>query len=793
MNKLFFILFLLLNSAVAQNYNVTGLICDKETGKPLSYANIRVAGTTYGATSNYDGQFVLKLNAGNYKLIFSYVGYKTDTVFVSIPGESQVNINLQPEALRLGEIIINANEDPAYRIIREAIKRKKQNRKGLINFEYNAYSKRILKSGGEVALIEETFVKGFNKIDKWGKEFILSTHKTENQKKQTHSMEFNISDNYYIDFSKDTLTLVLDKIYLPLADDAFDYYDYKLLDITESATCDIYRIKVIPRSTIQPLLLGEIAIESNTYALNSINLETNKGVRFIFVNDLYVRFVQQLSKYNGYWLPNYVETESGFTISLQGLISLEKMQFDNISSITSYKINNTIPDSVEIAVHSKYGGYTADTSGHGHKPYELTREEINERRPIPLTQTEIKAYADLDSTMTIDKMIKVKGALSGLIPEAGSGRDTTTSLFSTTFGILSKYVTFNNNRIAGILLGPRYDGPVIKDKLFLNLSGGYSFQRKKPEADLNINYRLNDFFINEIEAQYFNKSKSWGTFTPYSQFMNGVAVTLGFNDQFNYYLSSGFGLGITKNFSNISAKLGFISEKENSQSETKYQSIFKTSRIPRINPEILEGNDRRASIKILLGKDPLEIQFIPEDGLITQFDFSNPSFGSDFNYKKIQMIGLLKMKTFYKELFIAPYIEIIANVGIVTGYYGPQHLFTPNTALGFFAPAGVFRDLNPYRFTGTEMASLHIEHNWRSIPFQALGLNFISDTYLDFITGASVLKTWNKSNYLPGTSMDKPYWEIYAGISRILAAFRVDVSYNSLRIISVTASTGVVL
>jgi hypothetical protein len=91
------------------------------------------------------------------------------------------------------------------------------------------------------------------------------------------------------------------------------------------------------------------------------------------------------------------------------------------------------------------------------------------------------------------------------------------------------------------------------------------------------------------------------------------------------------------------------------------------------------------------------------------------------------------------------------------------------------------------------MVSLHFEHNWRTIPFQALGLNFISDLYLDFITGASVLKTWNHSDYLPDTSMEKPYWEAYAGISRIFGIIRIDVSYNSQKNISVTSAIGVVL
>ena len=794
MKKIFIFFILLLGTNLAQKYEISGLVHDKETGQPLGYASIRIDGTTNGTASNYDGQFILKLNAGNYKLIFSYVGYKTDTISISIPVEIQINANLQPEAVRLEEVVVSAKEDPAYRIIREAIKRKKGNRKDLINFEYKAYAKRIIKSAGEVGVIEETFVKGYNKVNDWEKEFILSIHKTENQKGKTHSMDFSISDSYYIDFSSDTLTLILNKIYLPLADNTFDHYDYKLIGVTESATGDVYRIKVIPLSSIQPLIQGEITIESGMYALNSVNLEISEGVRFPFINDFSVKFVQQLGKYNGYWLPNYIKTEAGFEFSFQGLLALDKMQFEEASNITEYKINSTIPDSIVHAVTWQYGGYTADTSDSKQKPYELTREEINELRPIPLTKNEVEAYATLDSTKTIEKMIKVKGALAALIPELGDEGDTTKSILSTVLGFLTKYMTFGNSRVTGILIGPRYNGYLVKDKLSMIISGGYTFQRKKVEGEMRLKFKPDDFYINDIEVQVFNKSKQWQMFSLYSEMLNGIAVTMGFDDQFNYYLSRGFSFGLTKNLGkNFSVKIGFVSEKENSLPEMKYQSIFNSNRMPRENPEIVEGTDRRVSLKILMGKNPTEIQFIPEDGIVAQADLSNPIFSSTFNYKNFRVIGLIKTKTFYEELFIAPYLEMIVDAGIVIGNYGSQHLLSPNTVLGFYSPPGAFKGLNPYKYAGTEMVSLHLEHNWRTIPFQALGLNFISDLYLDFITGASVLKTWNRSDYLPGTSKGKPYWEVYAGISRIFGLIRIDVSYNSLKNISVTSAIGVVL
>ncbi|MEJ2507115.1 MAG: carboxypeptidase-like regulatory domain-containing protein, partial [Ignavibacteriaceae bacterium] len=111
MKKIFIFLILLLNTTFAQKYDITGVIGDKETGKPLSFANIRIDKTTDGTTSNYDGQFILNLSAGNYKLIFSYVGYKTDTILVSVPSNNQINIYLQPEAVKLSEIVVSASED----------------------------------------------------------------------------------------------------------------------------------------------------------------------------------------------------------------------------------------------------------------------------------------------------------------------------------------------------------------------------------------------------------------------------------------------------------------------------------------------------------------------------------------------------------------------------------------------------------------------------------------------------------------------------------------------------------
>lgn len=790
----FIISFLLLSLSAlfAQKSIVKGFITDSETGEPLSYASIRIDGTTYGTSSNLDGIFELKLEQGDYHLIFSFIGYRSDTLQISAPTKNQLIIELKPQAVKLAEVVVVAGENPAYRIIREAIKRKKENRKGLKNFDYNAYAKRIILSAGEVAVIEETFVKGYNKINVWEKEFIISSHKTENRKKEIHSMDFQISDRYYIDFSADTLSLLNNLVYLPIAENAFDNYDYQLIKTIETGNNEIYQIEVIPLSDIQPLLQGEITIDNITYSLNSINLETNEGVRFPYINNFSIKFVQQLGLYEKYWLPHYVQTYATLEVNIGGLLKIEPMSFNQISNITEYNINQPVPDSIEIAVRSKYGYFTPDTTGNEKKPSELKREEIISKRPIPLTTEEEIAYTELDSTQTMEKMIKVSGPLAALIPEPDEEPDTTTSFFQNVMNTFFNHVHYRNNRVDGIVLGARYDDRFITKNLNLNGAVGYSFPRKKAEGNILLNYKFNDFLINNLEIGVFNYAKLWQNFSPYPDILNSAAVTLGFEDQFNYYLSTGYKIAVRKRLGrSISVKLSFLSEKQEYLKESKYQSIFATKRFVRDNPEILEGRDNRASLFFLFGKNPLDVQVIPENGLIAQIDLSEPALNSDFKYQKFRLIGMVKTKTFYDELFVGPYLQFTIDAGIVTGDFGPQHTFSPNSRLAFYSPQGVFKGLKPYQFFGTEMLSLHFEHNWRTVPFQALGLDFITDLHIDLITGISALQMWNKSDYFIESTPDKPYWEVYVGLSRLFAFMRVDVSYNSLKRVSVTGAIAV--
>lgn len=775
----------------SQTYKVRGNLYDITIDTPLAYASVRIGGTNFGTAANLTGDFVLNLSRGDQKLIFSYVGYKTDSITISVPFGKILSIGLEPQPVNLPEVVVSG-EDPAYAIIREAIRRKKNNREGLVNFEYDAYAKNKIYSDSVLAMVEETFIKGYNKFGEWEKEFILSVHKTENKNKRMPAMDFTITNSYFVDFSGDTLNLLQNRVYLPIADEAFDYYDYKLLKIIEDGEDVIYNIRVIPLSKLQPLLEGDITIEGKSYALTSVNLKNSAGLRFPFVNGLQISFLQSLGKYENYWLPNYVEYKTELSISISGLIGIEPMSFNKIASYSGYKINAPIPDSIEAAERTRFGGYSVDTSVAKSKPVELTRDEIDSLRLLPLTAQEVTAYTELDSTRGIETMIKTTGPMSALV-KVNSERDTTESFIGNVTGTLFEYGYFRDNRVTGLVFGARYNKEIIENTFDMYTFAGYSLRREQFEGMLRLAYSFKKSFIDKIWVAGYQYSKQWQSLTPYPDILNSAFVLLGFEDNFNYYLATAFNAGIRKKFGEeFSVDLEYSSEKQDSLSEHKYQSIFAPNREVRENPSIAEGFDRRITLFLKLNKSPFELDIMPRSGFVLQADFSNSAFGSDFDYQRYRFIGQLKSKTFYGNLFVSPYIQFILDAALVTGTYGPQHLFTPVSALGIYSPIGSFKALNPYDYVGDKMAALHIEHNWRTIIWQSLGLDFITDSHLDLVTGVSLLKIWNDSRYMPEQSMgSEPYWEVYVGISRILAGLRADVAYNSQKKFVVRAAIAV--
>ena len=83
--------------------SVAGQILDAN-GEPLIGATIMVPGTSIGATTDFDGNFTLKVPKGS-KLTISYIGYETKTVKV---GNEPINVTLKEDNQMLDEVVVTA-------------------------------------------------------------------------------------------------------------------------------------------------------------------------------------------------------------------------------------------------------------------------------------------------------------------------------------------------------------------------------------------------------------------------------------------------------------------------------------------------------------------------------------------------------------------------------------------------------------------------------------------------------------------------------------------------------------
>ncbi len=95
--------------------DVVGQLLDNRS--PVPFASVGIVGTQLGVSTGYYGKFILRdLKPGTYRLYFSCVGYKTDSLEVEV-GNSNVDlgyVKLAPTSLGLNEIVVSGTLRPVH-------------------------------------------------------------------------------------------------------------------------------------------------------------------------------------------------------------------------------------------------------------------------------------------------------------------------------------------------------------------------------------------------------------------------------------------------------------------------------------------------------------------------------------------------------------------------------------------------------------------------------------------------------------------------------------------------------
>jgi hypothetical protein len=297
----------------AHAIKISGTISD-DKGNILPYASIFIKGSSQGTTSNNRGKYFLDLVPGNYTIVCQYVGYTRQEKTVTLAAESiTLDFQMSIQQTRLKEVTIKpGGEDPAYEIIRHAIKKRKSYENPLDSFTCQAYIKTLIRShslpsrilgktfsdedrkdlgvdseGRGIIYLSESFTRiAFKKPDKVKLEVISGRESGSNG----YGFNFPTFINFYNNNVNIFITQLSPRGYVsPIADGALNYYKYKFLGSFFEDGKEINQILVIPKRRFEPLFSGTINITDGDWRIHSLDLMLTKEYQLEIVDTLTIK------------------------------------------------------------------------------------------------------------------------------------------------------------------------------------------------------------------------------------------------------------------------------------------------------------------------------------------------------------------------------------------------------------------------------------------------------------------------------------------------------------------------
>ena len=104
---------LLATSVIFAQGTIKGTVTDPDTGTPLPGANVMVAGTSNGTTTDFDGMFTLKIEEENLQgeVVITYVGFVQQRIPYDMQDGETLDlgmVSLKADENALGEIVITS-------------------------------------------------------------------------------------------------------------------------------------------------------------------------------------------------------------------------------------------------------------------------------------------------------------------------------------------------------------------------------------------------------------------------------------------------------------------------------------------------------------------------------------------------------------------------------------------------------------------------------------------------------------------------------------------------------------
>ncbi len=403
---------------------VEGRVLDDADGKPLPFVNVYFKGSNEGATTDERGFFQIKAYSPYDSVVASFVGYRKKVVPI-VPGKKQnLLIRLQSETVSLDEVVVLSGENPAWQIIRNAVKNKKNNdKRQLAAYEYSSYNRiefdidnlsdkmkkrkmirEIFEGIDSTALeknangnailpifLSETVSRYYVKNEPYARREEVKKTKIVGVAVEDGSMLSQLTGSTYqeYNFYRNWLTILEKEFISPISDSWRLFYDYEIVDTVMLGQYRCYELDLYPRRREDPAFNGKIWITTDDYALKKLDVYIDKSTNLNFIESIIIK--QELGRTaDGPWLPEK-------TVVIVDVSNLGK----NAASILIKMYNTTKDWKINDVKDQKfYANEVILVEDYNRYPVDFW-ESV---RPPDLNAHEVKAYQIIDTLVNIPRV-----------------------------------------------------------------------------------------------------------------------------------------------------------------------------------------------------------------------------------------------------------------------------------------------------------------------------------------------------------------------------------------------------
>jgi hypothetical protein len=564
MKQLISLLFILFVPFLSFSGIVKGDVKDKN-GQALSFSSILVRNSTIGTTANVKGQYSFQLNKGSYILICQHIGYKSVEKSITVTeAELTIDFELEEQQYNLKDVEVKAGEDPAYQIIRNAIKAREQHLNEIKRFQCEVYIKGQLKlrdfpkkflgqrvdfedgdsSKKKMLFLSESVAKYSVDQPNKTKIEVLST------KVSGNSDGFGFANPQVVSFYENIISLgsgLNPRGFIsPISDNALNYYRYKFEGTYYENGKEINHIKVIPKRTYEPLFNGYIDIIEDEWRIHSVALELLKTSQMQFLDTLKI---SQL----------YVQANNLSVIKQQVIYPAGKIfGFDFHGSF--------------VQVYDKFDLNPNFPKGFFNSTFLKVYDSANKKpmaywdstRPLPLLDEEVKDYKKKDSLEQVRKDPKYLDSLDRKAnkPSAmgilltGYNYSKRRAKLNIHFDALLDAVNYNTVEGAVVNISPNinktYEG---RRSWTISPTIRYGFSNQRFNAHISGNYNFGKKYFNSLNLSFGRKVFQFNNAQPITPRSNTYSTLYWKNNFMKIYeavfarvgFSKGIGDGVTIN------------------------------------------------------------------------------------------------------------------------------------------------------------------------------------------------------------------------------------------------------